>query len=72
MPNQANPKLSTLKDDDERLAIHWAAAYNHLPIVELLVARKDFDPDLAVRVILKQIKGLGLKELRIARDGRHS
>jgi ankyrin repeat protein len=71
-PNQANPKLSTLKDDDERLPIHWAAAYNHLPIVELLVARKDFDPDIAVRVILKQIKGPGLKELRIARDGRRS
>ncbi|KAL4809586.1 ankyrin repeat-containing domain protein [Aspergillus unguis] len=42
----ANPKLATTKDDDDRLPIHWAVAYNHLPIVELLVATKDFDPDV--------------------------
>ncbi|KAH8697315.1 putative proteasome regulatory particle subunit [Talaromyces proteolyticus] len=42
----ANPKLASLKDDDERLPIHWAAAYNRLPIVELLVANKYFDPDV--------------------------
>ncbi|CBF87930.1 hypothetical protein AN1209.2 [Aspergillus nidulans FGSC A4] len=42
----ANPKLATTKDDDDRLPIHWAVAYNHLPIVELLVSTKDFDPDV--------------------------
>ncbi|MCJ1252518.1 Ankyrin-2 [Lignoscripta atroalba] len=41
----ANPRLATKRDDDERLPIHWAVSYNHLPIVELLVSRKDFDPD---------------------------
>lgn len=49
---QANPKLATQKDDDDRLPIHWAVSYNHLPIVELLVSRKDFDPDVQVIVIL--------------------
>ncbi|QKX55999.1 uncharacterized protein TRUGW13939_03098 [Talaromyces rugulosus] len=42
----ANPKLASLKDEDERLPIHWAAAYNRLPIVELLVTNKYFDPDV--------------------------
>ena len=28
------------------MAIHWACSYNHFPIVELLVSRKDFDPDV--------------------------
>ncbi|KAJ5107413.1 hypothetical protein N7456_004088 [Penicillium angulare] len=42
----ANPKSATTKDDDERLPIHWAVAYNRLPIVELLVAVKNFDPDV--------------------------
>ncbi|KAL2858342.1 ankyrin repeat-containing domain protein [Aspergillus pseudodeflectus] len=42
----ANPKLATTKDDDDRLPIHWAVAYNHLPIVELLVSTKNFDPDV--------------------------
>ncbi|KAE8325553.1 ankyrin repeat-containing domain protein [Aspergillus sergii] len=42
----ANPKLANVKDDDERLPIHWAVAYNRLPIVELLVATKQFDPDV--------------------------
>lgn len=37
-----------MKDDDERLPIHWAAAYNRVPVVELLVAMKDFDPDVEV------------------------
>lgn len=36
------------KDDDERLPIHWAVAFNHLPIVELLVSQKNFDPDVEV------------------------
>ncbi|KAL5356983.1 ankyrin repeat-containing domain protein [Aspergillus floccosus] len=42
----ANPKLANVKDDDDRLAIHWAAAFNRLPIVELLVSTKNFDPDV--------------------------
>ncbi|KAL4778842.1 ankyrin repeat-containing domain protein [Aspergillus varians] len=42
----ANPKLATTKDDDDRLPIHWAVAYNHLPIIELLVSTKGFDPDV--------------------------
>ncbi|THC96348.1 hypothetical protein EYZ11_004163 [Aspergillus tanneri] len=42
----ANPKLAVVKDDDERLPIHWAVAYNRLPIVELLVSTKHFDPDV--------------------------
>ncbi|KAL2872033.1 ankyrin repeat domain-containing protein [Aspergillus lucknowensis] len=42
----ANPKLATTKDDDDRLPIHWAVAYNHLPIVELLVSTRSFDPDV--------------------------
>ncbi|PWY83114.1 proteasome regulatory particle subunit [Aspergillus sclerotioniger CBS 115572] len=42
----ANPKLANIKDDDERLPIHWAVAYNRLPIVELLISNKYFDPDV--------------------------
>ncbi|RAK97073.1 ankyrin repeat domain-containing protein [Aspergillus ibericus CBS 121593] len=42
----ANPKLANVKDDDERLPIHWAVAYNRLPIVELLISNKYFDPDV--------------------------
>ncbi|GKZ18167.1 hypothetical protein AbraCBS73388_000326 [Aspergillus brasiliensis] len=44
----ANPKLANVKDDDERLPIHWAVAYNRLPIVELLISSKHFDPDVEV------------------------
>jgi 26S proteasome non-ATPase regulatory subunit 10 len=47
-----NPKAALVKDDDERLPIHWAVAYNRLPIVELLVASKNFDPDVEVRLSL--------------------
>jgi len=42
----ANPKLATLKDGDERLPIHWATAHKQLAIVELLVSNKHFDPDV--------------------------
>lgn len=51
-PSQANPKLANTKDDDDRLPIHWAVAYNHLPIVELLVSIKNFDPDVEVCAII--------------------
>lgn len=42
----ANPRLATKRDDDERLPIHWAISYNHMPIIELLVSRTDFAPDV--------------------------
>ncbi|KAI0140178.1 ankyrin repeat-containing domain protein [Hypoxylon sp. NC0597] len=42
----ADPKLSRLKDDDGRLAIHWAASANNHAIVLLLAQQKDFDPDV--------------------------
>jgi len=45
---QADPKLARLRDDDDRLPLHWAVSYNHLPIVHLLVQAKGFDPDVAV------------------------
>jgi ankyrin repeat protein len=48
--SQANPKAALVKDDDDRLPIHWATAYNRFPIVELLVASKNFDPDVEVSV----------------------
>jgi 26S proteasome non-ATPase regulatory subunit 10 len=40
-----------IKDDDDRLPIHWAVANNRLAVVELLVASKDFDPDVEVGCI---------------------
>jgi 26S proteasome non-ATPase regulatory subunit 10 len=43
----ANPKLANLRDPDERLPIHWAVSYNHLPIVQILVQTKGFDADAA-------------------------
>ncbi|RAL58101.1 hypothetical protein DID88_010381 [Monilinia fructigena] len=42
----ANSKLAFLKDDDERLPIHWAVSYGHLDIVVLLSNVKNFDPDV--------------------------
>jgi 26S proteasome non-ATPase regulatory subunit 10 len=42
----ANPKLAALRDDDDRLPIHWAVSYNHLPIVQILVQAKNFDVDV--------------------------
>jgi len=42
----ANPKLAALRDDDDRLPIHWAVSYNRLPIVQILVQAKDFDVDV--------------------------
>ncbi|CAF9926152.1 MAG: hypothetical protein ALECFALPRED_003371 [Alectoria fallacina] len=42
----ANPRLATKRDFDERLPIHWAVSYNHMPVVELLVSQKDFEPDV--------------------------
>ncbi|POS85174.1 hypothetical protein EPUL_001659 [Erysiphe pulchra] len=41
-----NPKLANQQDDDGRLAIHWAISYNHKDIVNLLVSKMNFDPDV--------------------------
>jgi len=46
--NKADPKLARLKDEDGRLAIHWAASSNQPEIVSLLVNQKGFDPDVQV------------------------
>ena len=42
----ANPKLAKLRDPDERVPLHWAVAYNHLPIVQLFVEANSFDADV--------------------------
>jgi 26S proteasome non-ATPase regulatory subunit 10 len=42
----ANPKLAFLRDPDDRLPIHWAVSFNHLPIVQMLVQAKGFDVDV--------------------------
>jgi 26S proteasome non-ATPase regulatory subunit 10 len=41
----ANPKFASIKDDDERLPVHWAASYGHFDIVRLLASQKSFEPD---------------------------
>jgi len=43
---EANPKLAYYRDSDDRLPIHWACSYNHLPIVQLLTQQKGFDVDV--------------------------
>ncbi|KAL8944464.1 MAG: hypothetical protein Q9211_000561 [Gyalolechia sp. 1 TL-2023] len=64
----ANPLLATKKDDDERLPIHWALSNNRQAIVELLVSRKDFDPDVQVR-IQKTIRTYAASKLIDSQDG---
>ena len=44
--DQANPKLSSRKDADDRLPLHWAIANNHLAIVTRLINTRNFDPDI--------------------------
>ena len=41
----ADRKLLSRRDDDDRLPLHWAASYNRLPIVELLSEQTGFDID---------------------------
>ena len=41
-----NPKLSQLRDLDDRLPLHWACANSHLDIIKLLTAQRSFDPDV--------------------------
>lgn len=61
----SNPKLVSRRDDDDRLPIHWATSYNHLPIVQLLIAStKDFDPDAQ--------DGLGWTPLMMASSLKHA
>lgn len=45
---QANLKLANQRDEDDRLPLHWAVSYNHLPVVSLLVQTKGFDADAQV------------------------
>jgi ankyrin repeat protein len=40
-----NPRLANRRDDDDRLPLHWAVAYNRLPIISLLMQTKSFDVD---------------------------
>ena len=43
--SQANPRLGSKRDDDDRLPVHWAVSHNHLDIAKLFASRQDFDPD---------------------------
>ncbi len=73
----ANPKLASLHDQDERLPIHWACAFAHLDIVKLLSSTRSFDPDttdgsgwtsLAIASSLKDNSGLPIIELLLIKD----
>lgn len=67
---QANPRSATQKDDDERLPIHWALSNNHEAIVQLLVSRKDFDPDIQVRLSdVREDTVVTRKLTRLGQDG---
>ena len=41
----ADPRLVSRRDDDDRLPLHWAASYNRTNIVELLSEQRGFDVD---------------------------
>lgn len=41
----ADGRLASRRDDDDRLPLHWAASYNRVPIVELLEDQKGFEID---------------------------
>ncbi|EON61497.1 26S proteasome non-ATPase regulatory subunit 10 [Coniosporium apollinis CBS 100218] len=41
----ANPRLSSRRDEDDRLPLHWAVSYNRPEIVQLLMQSKNFDVD---------------------------
>ncbi|KAL8739052.1 MAG: hypothetical protein Q9181_000234 [Wetmoreana brouardii] len=71
----ANPRSATRRDNDDRLPIHWALSNNHQAIVELLVSRKDFDPDVqdgsgwTPLMIASSLKdGEGLINLLLSKD----
>ncbi|KAI1624830.1 26S proteasome non-ATPase regulatory subunit 10, partial [Exophiala viscosa] len=72
-----NPKLASLVDQDERLPIHWACAFNHLDIVKLLTSTRSFDPDaqdgsgwtpLAIAASLKDNSGEEIIELLLSKE----
>ncbi|EXJ78611.1 26S proteasome non-ATPase regulatory subunit 10 [Capronia coronata CBS 617.96] len=73
----ANPKLDKVVDQDERLAIHWACAFNHLDIVKLLASTRSFDPDvqdgsgwtpLMIASSLKENSGEVVVELLLSKE----
>ncbi|EXJ84316.1 26S proteasome non-ATPase regulatory subunit 10 [Capronia epimyces CBS 606.96] len=73
----ANPRLAKLVDQDERLAIHWACAFNHLDIVKLLASTRSFDPDaqdgsgwtsLMIASSLKENSGEAIVELLLSKE----
>lgn len=74
---QANPKLASRVDPDDRLAVHWACAFNHLEIVKLFASIKSFDPDvqdgsgwtpLAIAASLKDNSGEAILELLLSKE----
>jgi 26S proteasome non-ATPase regulatory subunit 10 len=69
--------LAKREDQDDRLAIHWACAFNHLDIVKLLASTRSFDPDtqdgsgwtpLAIAASLKGNSGEAIVELLLSKD----
>ncbi|TKA72535.1 hypothetical protein B0A49_04229 [Cryomyces minteri] len=76
LSSKANPRLSSTRDDDDRLPLHWAISYNRLPIVEILAERRDFDADaqdgsgwtsLMMASSLKDDEGEALLDLLLAK-----
>ncbi|KIV93417.1 hypothetical protein PV10_04630 [Exophiala mesophila] len=73
----ANPKLATQTDDDDRLPIHWACAFNHIETVRLLTALRSFDADvqdgsgwtpLAIAASLKDNAGEAIIDLLLSKE----
>ncbi|KAL9623115.1 MAG: hypothetical protein Q9160_002629 [Pyrenula sp. 1 TL-2023] len=73
----ANPKLATQVDNDDRLPIHWAASYNQIPIISLLMNSRSFDPDvqdssgwtpLMIASSLKEGNGEALLDLLLSKE----
>ena len=42
---RAQPQLASRRDDDDRLALHWAVSGNRIQCVEILAEQKTFDID---------------------------
>ncbi|KAJ9643746.1 uncharacterized protein PV06_09073 [Exophiala oligosperma] len=73
----ANPKLATLVDQDGRLPVHWACAFNHLDIVKALASTRTFDPDaldgsgwtaLAIASSLKDNSGEAIVDILLTKE----
>ncbi|ROT37038.1 putative proteasome regulatory protein [Sodiomyces alkalinus F11] len=43
---KAESKLASRKDEDGRLAVHWAVSSNNPEMVQMLSQQRDFDPDV--------------------------